>query len=82
MADNDFTVVWTAVPFSTAIAAHPQKVHPRVWSDGWLQFDTESGPSTIWLPGERRAEPKAVAATASRLVIGSISGAMTIIALY
>jgi hypothetical protein len=82
MADYEFVAIWTAVSYHTAILAHPQHSQPRLHRDGWLQYMTDSGPSRIWLPAERRpAEAKAVTATGSRLVIGSQSGGMTTIAL-
>jgi WD40 repeat protein len=81
-ADYEFVVQWTAVPYDTAIIAHPQHSQPRSYSDGWVKCTTDSGPSWIWLPAERRSLTiKAVAATESRLVVGGSNGAMTIIAL-
>jgi WD40 repeat protein len=81
-ADYELVAIWTAVPYGTAISAHPQHSQPRSRSDGWVECTTDSGPSRIWLPAERRSLTiKAVAATESRLVIGGSNGAMTMIAL-
>jgi WD40 repeat protein len=87
MADYEFVAVWTAVPYYTAIKAHPQQVHPQyyqptTWGNGWVQCTTDSGPSKIWIPAERRASGlEAIGATETRLVIGGRNGAMTMIAL-
>jgi hypothetical protein len=82
MVDNEFVAVWTAVPFETAISAHPRYLQPTVTSRGWTQCTQGSGTSMIWIPGERRtSELKAIASTESRLVIGGTNGAMTMIAL-
>jgi hypothetical protein len=81
-ADYEFVAIWTAVPYDTAIRAHPQYSQPRFYSDGWVECPTDFVPSRIWLPADRRSsEMKAVAATGSRVVIGGINGAMTMIAL-
>jgi WD40 repeat protein len=80
--DYDSVAIWTAVPYDTAISAHPQHLQPRCYNDGWIECLTDSGLSSIWLPAERRSSAiKAVAATESRLVIGGGNGAMTMIAL-
>jgi WD40 repeat protein len=81
-ADYEFAAVWSAVPYRTAISAHPQHSQPRATSDSWVEFMTDSGLSRIWLPAERRSSGlKTIAASQSRLVIGGRSGAMTMIAL-
>jgi hypothetical protein len=81
MADYEFVAIWAAVPYHTAISAHPQHSQPKPYNEGWVEYLTDSGPSRIWLPAERRMlDLKAIAATKSRLVIGSGSGAMTMIA--
>jgi WD40 repeat protein len=81
-ADNELVAEWTVVPYDTAITAHPQQTQPRATSDGWVECTTKSGPSRIWLPAERRSSGlPAVAASQSRLVIGSSSGVMTMLAL-
>jgi WD40 repeat protein len=81
-ADNEFAAIWTAVPYDTAISAHPQHLQPTAYPNGWVECPTDSGFSSIWLPAERRSSgPRAVAATKSRLVMGSSSGAMTMTAL-
>jgi WD40 repeat protein len=81
-ADYELVAIWTAVPYDTVISAHPQYSQPRSHSDGWVECPTDSGPSRIWLPAERRSRKfQAVAATDSRLVIGGGNGAMTMIAL-
>jgi WD40 repeat protein len=79
--DYEFAAIWTAVPYDTAVRAHPQHSQPRPHSDGWVQCPTDSGLSKIWLPAERRSSGMSVAATESRLVIGGGNGAMTMIAL-
>jgi WD40 repeat protein len=81
-ADYEFVAKWTAVPYDTAIRAHPQHSQPSSYSDGWIECTADSGLSKIWLPAERRSSAiSAVAATESRLVIGGGNGAMTMIAL-
>jgi WD40 repeat protein len=81
-ADYGFVATWTAVPYDTAISAHPQHPQPRSYNDGWFECTTGSGPSRIWLPAERQTLAiNAAAATESRLVIGGSNGAMTMIAL-
>jgi WD40 repeat protein len=81
-ADYEFAAVWSAIPYDDAISAHRQHSQPRAYEDGWIECPTDSGPSRIWLPAERRTSTmQAVAATGSRLVIGSSNGAMTMIAL-
>jgi WD40 repeat protein len=79
-SDYEFVAIWTAVPYDTAISAHPQHSQPRAYIDGWVECLTDCGPSGIWLPAERRSlGSQAVAATESRLVIGGSNGAMTMI---
>jgi WD40 repeat protein len=81
-ADYEFVAIWTAVPYDTAISAHPQRSQLRFHSDGWVECTTDCGPSRIWLPAERRlSRVEAVAATKSRLMIGGSNGAITMIAL-
>jgi hypothetical protein len=81
-ADYELAAIWTAVPYDTAISAHPQHSQPKPHNEGWVECLTDSGPSRVWLPAERRmSELRAVAATKSRQVIGGGSGAMTMIAL-
>jgi WD40 repeat protein len=81
-ADYEFAVIWTAVLYDTATSVHPQHSQPASHTNGWVEFTTDSGLSRIWLPAERRSSGlKAVAASQSRLVIGGVSGAMTMIAL-
>jgi WD40 repeat protein len=81
-ADNQFAATWTAVPYDTAIGFHPRHSQPRSYANGWVECTTDSGPSSIWIPAERRSSRlNAVAASRTRLVIGGNSGAMTMIAL-
>jgi WD40 repeat protein len=81
-ADYEFVAIWTAVSYDTAISAHPQDLQPKSYDDGWVECTTGSGPSSIWLPAERRLSTiSTVAATESRLVIGGGNGAMTMVAL-
>jgi WD40 repeat protein len=81
-SDYEFVAIWTAVSYDTAISAHPHHSQPMYHNDGWVECTTESSPSKIWLPAERRPGGlEAVAATDSRLVIGGSNGAMTMIAL-
>jgi WD40 repeat protein len=81
-ADYEFAAIWRAVPYETATSAQPQRFEPRSYNSGWVECLTDSGPSMIWLPAERRSSYlKADAASKSRLVIGGGSGAMTTIAL-
>jgi hypothetical protein len=81
-ADYGFVAIWRAVPYDTAISAHPQHSQPMSYANGWVEYLTDSGSSLIWLPAERRSSGlHTVAASQSRLVIGSSSGAMTMIAL-
>jgi WD40 repeat protein len=80
-ADYEFVAIWTAVPYDTAISAHPQDLQPRSLANGWVKCPTDSGPSRIWLPAERQSSSiHTIAATGSRLVIGGSNGAMTMIA--
>jgi WD40 repeat protein len=81
-ADYEFVAIWTAVPYDTAISAHPQVLQPIYFADGWVKCPTDSRFSSICLPAERRSSGlQAVAATESRLVIGGANGAITMIAL-
>jgi hypothetical protein len=81
-ADYELVAIWTAVPYDTAISAYPQHLQPMPNNEGWVECLTDSGPSRIWLPAERRiSDIKAVAASKSRLVIGGGSESMTMIAL-
>jgi WD40 repeat protein len=81
-ADYEFVEIWTAVRYDAAITAHPHHPQPRFYSNGWVECPTDSGPSRIWLPAERRSfRVEAVAATKSRLMIGGSNGAMTMISL-
>jgi WD40 repeat protein len=81
-ADYEFAAIWTAVPYDAAVTAHPHHPQPRSYSNGWVECQTDSGPSRIWLSAERRSSRfEAVAATKSRLMIGGSNGAMTMIAL-
>jgi WD40 repeat protein len=81
-ADYEFVAIWTAVPYDTAISAHPPHSQASSYDDGWVECTTDSGLTRIWLPAEHRSLTiKAVAATESRLVIGGSNGAMTMMAL-
>jgi hypothetical protein len=81
-ADHEFAVIWTAVPYDTAASAHPHYFDPHQYED-WVKHLTDYGPLRIWLPAERRSSAlEAVAGTKSRLVIGGVSGAMTMISLF
>jgi WD40 repeat protein len=80
--DNEFAATWTAVLYDTLTSAHPQHLQPTPYTNSWVEFTTDSGPSRIWLPAERRSSGlKTVAASQSRQVIGGVSGAVTAIAL-
>jgi WD40 repeat protein len=81
-ADYDSAAIWIAVPYDTAISAHPQHLQPRCYNDGWVECPIGFGSSMIWLPAKHRSSViDAVTARESRLVIGSNNGAMTMIAL-
>jgi WD40 repeat protein len=80
--DYESVAIWTAVPYDIVISAHSQKSQPKSYDDGSVVCRTDSGLRRIWLPAERRFSGlKSVATSQSRLVIGGINGAMTMIAL-